>query len=272
MLYSESLEKVQKELRIRNFSPRTIKSYNYHLHRFLTYVNKPLKTITKDDIKNYLDFMLKKQEGRSVSVSLSAIKFFFLNVLRKKIYGIPYPKRKESLPIILSKREVKKLINSIENPKHKLLVSFLYACGLRVSEAVKLRVSDIDFDEGLIYVRKGKGGKDRCVPLPKSLIKSMENLKVQINNFKYLFQTKKGHLSIKSAQLIVEKAAKKAGINKRVSPHTLRHSFATHLLESGVSIRIIQKLLGHKRIAATQIYTQISNQTIKNVKSPLDDL
>jgi len=154
-----------------------------------------------------------------------------------------------------------------------MLVELLYGCGLRVSEAIGLKREQINFDEGLLTVREGKGKKDRHVTLPVSIRPKLKAyLDSRFDESPYVFNTRSDHLHVKSAQIIVEEASKKAGIEKNVTPHTLRHSYATHLLEAGTDIRIIQRLLGHSDIKTTQIYTQISTQLIKNVRSPLDSV
>jgi len=183
---------------------------------------------------------------------------------------VPYPKRNKTLPDVLSKEEAKRLISNINNPKHKLIIKLMYGCGLRVSEVINLNKKDLFIDEELIHIRLAKGKKDRFVKIPESLREELYNYS-KIGEYKMLFNSQKGgKLTTKTIQLIVKNANKKAGINKRVSPHTLRHSFATHLLEQGTDLRIIQKLLGHSDIKTTQIYLKVSNASIKNIKSPLD--
>lgn len=217
--------------------------------------------------------MSTRLDARTVNLHISAVKFFCRSILNREI-NIPFMKRPDRIPEVLTKEETSKMIGAIANPKHRLLVETIYGCGLRVSEAAKLKKEDIRFNEGLLFIRQGKGGKDRFVSLPASLSKRLESYLVLRNDANpYVFDSSRGgHLSIMSIQKIVEKAAGKAGINKNVHPHTLRHSYATHLLENGTDIRIIQKLLGHTDIRTTQMYTHVSAATIKNVRSPLDTL
>jgi len=192
-------------------------------------------------------------------------------VLKQKI-NIPHPKRNKKIPEVLTLGEVKKLIGVINNIKHKLIVKLLYGCGLRVSELVNLKKQDFNFAEGLIHIKLSKGKKDRFVKIPDSIKEELENY-YKLNNEEIFFPSARGgKLSTKSIQLIIKNSAKTAGIKKNISPHTLRHSFATHLLEQGIDLRIIQKLLGHSDIKTTQIYLSVSSQTIKNIKSPLDNL
>jgi site-specific recombinase XerD len=191
--------------------------------------------------------------------------------LNKKL-KFQFQKKNKGLPNILTVYEVKKLIQVTNNPKHKLIIKIIYGTGLRVSEVVSLRKEDINFEENLIKVRLGKGKKDRFVKLPESIKLELKAI-CDLTNSKYLFWSQRGgRLTTKTIQSILKNSSKKAGIKKRVYPHLLRHSFATHLLEQGTDLRVIQKLLGHSSIKTTQIYTQISQAQIKNVKSPLDNL
>jgi len=187
--------------------------------------------------------------------------------------NIENPKKNKSIPEVLTVNEIKRLIDVINNIKHKLIVRLMYGCGLRVGEIVRLMKKDFLFDEGLIHIKMAKGRKDRMVKIPKSLHQELLIFSELNPDSKIFFVSGHGGtLTTSTIQAIVKKASEKAGIKKNVHPHTLRHSFATHLLENGVDIRIIQKLLGHSDIKTTQIYLKISNQSIKNVMSPLDNL
>ena len=263
------MEKLVRELEIRNFSRKTIKSYVFSIKKFAEYAKN--REIDENTVKDYIQTLIKKQNPSTVSANISAIDFFFKNVLGKKL-DVRHPKRNKSIPEILTAEEVKKLIDVTSNIKHKLIIKLLYGCGLRVSELVNLKKHDLNFNEGLIHIRLAKGRKDRFVKMPDSVfddLKSYSNL----GNEDALFASNRGgKLTTATVQKIIKNSTKKAGIKKNVHPHTLRHSFATHLLEQGIDLRIIQKLLGHSDIKTTQIYLSVSNQTIKNVKSPLDSL
>ena len=263
------LQKLEKELKIRNYSKETIKSYLYSVDKFKRYsIGKGLNLETA---KRYILEHLAKQNPSSVAKDMFAIKFFFVNILKQKL-DLPTIKRNKTLPEILTIEEMRELINSTFNIKHKLILKLLYGCGLRVSEIIYLKNGDVNFEEGLIYIKLAKGKKDRFVKIPSSVLDELENFS-KLNKGEYLFESnRRGKLTTATIQAMLKNSAKKAGIKKRVYPHLLRHSFATHLLEQGTDLRIIQKLLGHSDIKTTQIYTQISQASIKNIKSPLDNL
>ena len=263
------IDKLKRELEIRNFSRKTVKSYVYSVEKFLEFSENKRLGLNENSVKDYIQILLKKQNPSTVSANLSAIEFFFFNVLRQKI-KIPYPKRNKTIPVILTSEEVKKLIESTQNIKHRLIIKILYGCGLRVSEVINLKKEDIDFNERLIKIRLAKGRKDRFVNIPNSVFNELNNY-YELVNEDFLFPSNRGgKLTTKTIQLIIKNSARRAGIKKNIHPHTLRHSFATHLLENGTDLRIIQKLLGHSDIKTTQIYLSVSNQLIKNIKSPLD--
>lgn len=270
------LKKLEIEMKLRGFSEITIKNYLRHNNLFLTFIKKEPEKINEDDVKSYLAYLLseKKIKPASASLTLSALRFFYKEVLEKDIFAkIKTPKLEKKIPTVLTKDEVKALLNALENKKHRLLVELLYSAGLRVSEAVKIKVDDFDFNEKMGKVRSGKGRKDRHIILSTNLIESIKKyLAKREENSEYLFPSKDRFMSIRMAQKIVNKGAKKAGIKKRVFCHALRSSFATHLLEAGTDIRVIQELLGHSSIATTQRYVNVSTAELKKVKSPLDNL
>jgi integrase/recombinase XerD len=261
----ECLLRMEQEMRLRGFSRKTIRSYLHYAGLWLASGLEARKHVL--GISSGVD-------PRTVNLSISAIKFLFRNVLKEPGPDIPYMKRPKRLPDVLTREEAASIIIGIPNPKHRLLMETIYGCGLRVSEAVGLRKDDLDFGSGIVFVRQSKGRKDRMVKLPDSLSPRLRAYIASRNDANpYVFDSNRGgHLTVMSAQLILKAAARKAGIRKSAHVHTLRHSYATHLLEQGTDLRIIQRLLGHSSVKTTEIYTHVSTALIRNVTSPLDTL
>ncbi|MCK5476495.1 MAG: tyrosine-type recombinase/integrase [Candidatus Aenigmarchaeota archaeon] len=269
---SKFLNKFEIEMKSRGFSRKTQKSYDFFVNDFFRYTKKHPKECTEDDVKTYLAHLKDKNyTNTTLNLAISSLKFFFETVGVHILKNVKRPKREKTLPVILSKEEVSKIVDAPVNPKHRLMLKTIYGLGLRVSELVNLKSEDVQFERNMVLICAAKGKKDRYVPLPKSLSNDLINY-VAFNKSKYLFEGRNGKLSVKTVQKVFEGAFKKAGINKKISCHTLRHSFATHLLERGVSVRVIQVLLGHSKLETTQIYTHVSAFQIENIRSPLDDL
>lgn len=271
------VELMKKEMLRRKYSLRTIKSYVYCLNKFLKYCHKDPRKINKRDVKDYLDRLVEKnRSGSTINVNLQALKFLVKEILYKNFsVKIKYSKvPNKRLPIVLTQEEVIKLINSIENRKHNLMIKLMYSAGLRVSELVNLRVKDLQLDNNFGWVRRGKGNKDRLFIIAGSLKKELVGYirKNILNENSYLFTSYNGRMSIRTPQVIVKKAVEKAEIKKRVSCHTLRHSFATHLIENGYDVASVQSLLGHNSMETTMIYVHMASPRMINVRSPLDDL
>jgi integrase/recombinase XerD len=269
------LKKIEVELKISKNSEHTIKNYIKANEKLLIYLDKDPKQVSEDDIKMFLAEKMQDSSSSSVIMFLAAIKFAYLNILKKDpTRNIKRPKREKKIPSVLTKDEIKKLLDTFDTKKSILMTSLLYACGFRVSELVNLKVNDLNFQEKIGHVRSGKGKKDRIFNIPDFLAKDLQKQsnKQKEKNQEYLFTGPKGQLTTRNIQKIIQKAAKRANIQKDVHPHTLRHSFATHLLENGTDIRIIQEMLGHADLSTTQIYTHISTEQLKKIKSPIDSL
>ena len=275
MQKEEFLKKIETELKISKNSFYTIRNYLEANINLINFTKKEPQEINIDNVKSYLAENLSDRASTSIILFLSAIKYAYSNILNKDITaGIKRPKREKKIPVVLSKDEIRKLLDSAINKKSKLMLSLMYACGFRVSELINLKVRDMDFDEKIGHVRQAKGKKDRNFNIPNFLADDLkEQAELQKSqNQEYLFTGPNGKLSSRNIQKIMQNVAKKAGIKKSVHPHTLRHSFATHLLESGIDIRMIQELLGHADLSTTQIYTHVSSEEMKKISSPLDNL
>jgi len=272
------LEKLETELKIRGFSEKTISAYIFHNQKFLDFVKKKPEEVTNEDIKKYIAYLMADKSYRpsSTNLALCCLKFYYEKILERDIFKkIESPKSEKKIPTVLTKEEVKQLIQSPKNKKHKLLIEFLYSSGLRVSEAVNMKIDDLNLDEKIGAVRAGKGRKDRLIILSNNLIEHLRKYLDKRNDTNpYVFPAKSEDkpITVRQAQKIVKNAAIRAGINKRVFCHALRSSFATHLLESGTDIRMIQELLGHANLQTTQRYTKVSTEQLKKIKSPLDSL
>ncbi|MFH1682746.1 MAG: site-specific tyrosine recombinase/integron integrase [Candidatus Woesearchaeota archaeon] len=270
-------ELVRKECLRRNYSPKTIQTYNHCLNRFFRICRKEPKSVNKVDIQNYLDGMVEKQASSStLNVHLSALKFFYEQILRKRLtLKLRFAKRAKRLPECLTKEETARFFNEIKNEKHNLMMRFFYSAGLRVSELVNLRVKDLQLEEGYGWVRQGKGKKDRQFVISKKLTPELKGWIEQntLAPYEFLFSScRQKKLSVSTIQQIVKKSSRTARIHKRVHPHTLRHSFATHFIENGNRVTTLQRLLGHSRIETTMVYVHTAFQNKVDAESPYDRL
>ena len=275
MEQGEFLDKLKVELKISKNSDHTVRNYVRANSDLLKFSGKAPGEISVDDVKLFMAEKLTDRASSSIILFLSAIKYAYSNILgRDPTAGIKRPKKEKKLPDVLNKGEVQNLLSSFENKKSKLMVSMLYACGMRVSELTNLKLADLNFEERTGHVRQGKGRKDRIFNIPNLLFSDLRKYVEEQKGIgaEFLFTGPNGALSSRNIQKIVEAAVKRAGIRKNVHPHTLRHSFATHLLESGVDIRMIQELLGHADLSTTQLYTHISREEMKKIPSPIDEL
>jgi len=268
----ESLEKLRTELRLRGFSPLTLRNYDFFVNKFLIRINKEnMEELTEDDAKIYLSELIENKSKNTIMLAAASLKFFFKEILGKSFENVRVPKKDRRLPEVLTKDEVKTLIDNADNLKSRLIISMLYSSGLRVSELVNLKVNSLDFSENIGWVRKGKGNKDRIFTLSSRLGEELKEFISARDHKDYLFSKEKP-LTTRNIQKIIKGTRERAGINKKVTPHTLRHSFATHLLEDGTDIRMIQAMLGHANLNTTQIYAHVSSEQIKKVGNPLDNI
>lgn len=273
---SNLLNRFHQELVVGGFSQRTLTMYESYLRSFARFLGKPLQSATRNDVVAFMAKMKEKNVANStVSLAHSALKHFYHTFLKNKILeDLKPPKRAKKLPTVLTKDEIRSLIKAAKPGRQRLIIEFMYSTGCRVSEVVKMKLADLNLSEHTASVRGGKGNKDRVIILSKEWV---EHLKKSLHKRKvkseYVFCKKNGKIfTADSVQRLVKKLSKKANINKDVTPHSLRHSFATHLLEAGENIRKIQSLLGHSSLSTTQIYTQVSTDELKKVKSPFDRL
>jgi len=268
--------KMKQEMSRRRNSQRTIDSYSDCVHKFLQFSKKEPRKITKKDVRLYLLKLNERNLASStMNVHLQAIRFALENILNKHfILKISLSKKPKRLPDYLTKKEVKQLFSVIKNKKHLLIVKLIYSAGLRVGEAVKLRIKDLDIENGIGKVVQGKGNKDRIFILAKSLRKELLYYiySEKLDPEDFLFQGLKSHLSVRSVQEVVKRAGRRSKITKNVHPHVLRHSFATHLIEDNCGLSTLQLLLGHKSPDTTMVYVHLAKPKAIDVTSPLDVL
>ncbi|MBU1159554.1 tyrosine-type recombinase/integrase [Patescibacteria group bacterium] len=270
----ELLNKIENELKLRNYSRRTIKSYLLCLADYFRFI----KVVEKDPDVNFIkNYLLKKQDKgqapQTINLHLNAVKYFYREIMKSPArIDLKFAKTSKKLPVVLSRSEIEKIINSIDNQKHRLLISLSYGAGLRVSETINLKVKDINPEELTIHLKEAKGKKDRITIFPEKIKSDIINITSGKDKNDFVFASERGgKLTERTAQKVFENALKKSGIQKDATFHSLRHSFATHLLENGVDVRYVQELLGHQNIRTTQLYTKVTNPSIRKIKSPLDN-
>lgn len=275
----EQIDHFKRYLNTKRYSPNTVKTYSEALHTFLFFHNdKDVKEIDNQDVIDfYNDYILKKKLSISFQNQIiNAIKLYFkiINETAINVDKIYRPKREKILPNILSKEEVKKILNVHTNIKHKAMLCLIYSCGLRRSELLNLRPKDIDSNRNLVIIRQAKGRKDRVVPLSTKILEILRDYYKEYKPTMWLFegQYPKTPYDERSLANVLKLALKKAKVNKPATLHWLRHSYATHLLESGTDLRYILEILGHKSSRTTEIYTHVSIKSVQKVKSPFDDL
>ncbi len=276
--YQKVLHKYIRALRIKQYAENTQRVYLYMFKGFLRHTYpRPLKNISKQEIEDYLIQLTdnKKKSKSYVNQSINSIKFYYEKVLMqdREVYYLERPFKDQRLPIVLNEREVEQLLQSIRNIKHKSILCLIYSSGLRIGELSRLKISDIDSYNNLLVVRKGKGSKDRITIISDKILVLLRRYFREYRPKTWLFEGPGGKsYSASSIRQIFNRAKIKAGIQKYATVHTLRHSFATHLLEKGTDIKYIQQLLGHNSIRTTAIYTHITQKAWKNIKSPIEYL
>jgi site-specific recombinase XerD len=273
-----ALDELRKLLILKGYSKNTQRTYYYEFAQFLYALKETnVNVMEAARIKSYFLYCAEKLQltESQIQSRLNAVKFYFEQVLKQeKIFcDIPRPKMPSRLPRHINERDIKKLFAAVSNPKHLLMLKLCYGMGLRVSELAELRITDIDSANMQVLVAHGKGKKDRYVNLPESVLGELQEYCHAYGPKKYLFEGQSGgRYSVRSLQKVFSKAMKKAKINKDVGIHGLRHSYATHLLESGTDISYIQQLMGHNDIRTTLIYARVARKNLKKVPSPLDKL
>ena len=267
-----------EQLLLKRFSQNTIKTYSSCFLKFKSYYkNRSLDTLSKEEIKTFLLYLIQEKQVSPSTQNqyINAIKFYCEKVLKqpKMVFIIDRPKKDKKLPKILTKQEVFAILKATKNIKHKTILALLYSSGIRIGELISLRKEDLVWDKSYIFIRGGKGNKDRITLLSENVSTLiLRYLEIYKPNYWLVENPNRKQYSPSSVRAILKNSTKKANINKRVYPHMLRHSFATHLLEKGTDIRYIQKLLGHGSSKTTEIYTHVSKKSLANIKSPLDVL
>ena len=269
-------QRMIEDLTIRNYSPRTIDIYVDRVAKFAQYFGQSPDGLGPAHIREFQLFLVqrKKASWAQYNQSVCALRFFYRVCLGKTwmIEHIPFPKQPKKLPVVLSREEVTRLFDALSNVKHRTILMTLYATGLRVSEALALQIPDIDSERMLLRVRQGKGAKDRYVPLSQTLLEQLRRYWRYYRPPYWLFPSTdpRRALTASTVQRVCTKAARKAGLTKQVTPHTLRHSFATHHLEAGTNLKTIQVLLGHRTLNTTSIYLHVAAQAPGQSRKALD--
>ena len=265
-------------IQLKGYSAATLKTYKNEFLHYLSYLKEQnAKECKTEDVRNYILYCLNELKLKEATVHsrINAIKFYYEKVVRNErlFIEIPRPKKPYQLPKVIATQDVKKLFEVTSNLKHNTMLKLCYGMGLRVSEIVNLKIQDIDSKRMQVFINRAKGKKDRYANLPESILPQLRSYFIEYKPKEYLFEGQfGGQYSSRSAQQVFKQALEKAKIKKTLGIHSLRHSFATHLLESGTDIRFIQELLGHNDIKTTLIYTNVTDKSLRKIKSPLDDI
>lgn len=273
MELKELLSRIEDELKLRGYSRKTIKSYLGCLSDYFRYAKNIKKDPDESLIKRYLlEKQCAGQSPQTINIHLNAIKYFYREIFKSRFpINLKFSKTSKKLPVVLARKEIEKIISCIRNEKHRLMIALGYGAGLRVSEVINLKVRDVNLDELTIHIKNAKGNKDRITIFPEKLKADLSEMLALQHGNEFLFESERGgKLTERTAQKVFDSALEKSGIKKAATFHSLRHSFATHLLENGVDVRYVQELLGHANIRTTQIYTKVTNPMLRNIKSPLE--
>lgn len=266
---------LKQEMKIAKFSQRTIKTYLHYVDEALRFSGKEARSIDSGDIKDYLEYLADRGlAASSLNTAYSAVRFYFEHILNRKFFGnIPRAKKDKKLPVVLHRAEILAITKSITNITHKLILAMIYGSGLRLSEVINIRVADLDFASNLLAVRGAKGRKDRLTIMAHQVAVVLEQYVRRKEAGDLVFTTNRGgKYTDGTVQQIFYRSLAAAGIKKRASVHSLRHSFATHLIEDGCNLRYVQELLGHKNIMTTQLYTRVASHNLQKINSPLDQV
>jgi site-specific recombinase XerD len=265
-----------EDLQIRNYAKSTVRNYVSHLRMLAKHFGRSPDQLSPEHIRQYQVYLIREKRASwsHFNMAVCAMRFFYRVTLGRDwpVKHIPYGKKEKKLPVVLSRKEVFRLWEGVFNTKHRLVLMTTYSGGLRVSEVVILKPEDIDPERMLIHIRQAKGRKDRYVPLSHILLGYLQEYRKQIPPSPWLFPgyNPKNPISKRAAQAACAHAAKQADFSKQVTMHTLRHSFATHMLEAGVDLRRIQKIMGHASLNTTAMYTHVTTDKIQSTASPLD--
>lgn len=274
----QTLRMIEQKLNLRGYSPNTTRTYLQSFKEFmLFYGEEDPQNLTEFEIRNYILYLIEQRKlSRSTqNQAINAIKFFYEKLLLqpRKVYYLDRPMKEHRLPEVLSTEEVMRIFEAVDNLKHRVMLMLIYSAGLRRSELINLRLGDVDLHRNMVLIRGGKGRKDRHTVVAQNLVPILEQYVNQYRPGFWLFEGAQGdRYSVSSLQQVLKQAVQRAGIPKRVRLHMLRHSFATHLLESGTSTRYIQVLLGHESPKTTEIYAQVTRFALENIESPLDKI
>ncbi len=275
---TELRQRMIQDMQLHGFSPKTQRCYIDAVRNLARHYDRSPDLLSEEDVRHFfLHLINEKQAARStVTIHLSGIKFLFEKTLQRPwpVFQVVKPAKRKKLPVVLAPDEIRSILALVRSPVQEMALTLIYACGLRLSEGACVRSDDIDTKRMLVWVRNGKGGKDRCVPLPEPILDVLQHYWRKGHPQPWLFPSRRkdGPISPSSLQKTFRDALRESGINKKASVHTLRHSYATHLLERGVDLRIIQKLLGHTCVRTTFVYVHLTSRIVDRLNSSLNAL